>query len=81
MPSSPRCAPPIRGVIWTSPADALARMKKGEMPMVFPTIKNLEALISASSSSEAIEARRGAVIEPVQPRMVVENGRKKIVLP
>jgi 8-oxo-dGTP pyrophosphatase MutT (NUDIX family) len=67
--------------IWISPADALARIKNGEMPMVFPTIRNLEALAGESSAAPAIDARRGAVIEPVQPRMVVENGRKKIVLP
>ena len=66
---------------WLSPADALARHNAGAMPMVFPTIKNLEVLASAPTAAEAIEARRGARIEPVQPRMIIENGRKKIVLP
>jgi 8-oxo-dGTP pyrophosphatase MutT (NUDIX family) len=67
--------------VWISPAAALARFKAGEMAMVFPTIRNLEAIAGARSSAELIDSRRGALIEPVQPIMVVENGRKKIVLP
>ena len=67
--------------IWIAPADALARHKAGEMPMVFPTIRNLEAISNARSAAELIAARRGALIEPVQPIMIVENGRKRIVLP
>jgi 8-oxo-dGTP pyrophosphatase MutT (NUDIX family) len=66
---------------WLSAADALSRYKAGDMPMVFPTIKNLEVLASARTAADAIAARRAAPIEPVQPRMIVENGRKKIVLP
>ena len=66
---------------WLTPADALARHEAGEMPMVFPTIKNLEVLAGATNAADAIASRRGARIEPVQPRLIVENGRKKIVLP
>jgi 8-oxo-dGTP pyrophosphatase MutT (NUDIX family) len=54
--------------VWITPADALKRLK-----MVFPTIKNLEALLGFDSADALIESRRGAVIEPVQPVLV--NGK------
>ena len=68
-------------MIWIEPAEALARHKRDEMPMVFPTIKNLEAISPFSSAAAVIDSRRGADIRPIQPRMIVEGGRKKIVLP
>jgi len=54
--------------VWITPADALKTLK-----MVFPTIKNLEALLGFDSADALIESRRGAVIEPVQPILV--NGK------
>ena len=66
---------------WITPADALAQYKAGEFPMVFPTIKNLEALAAFTSADDAIAARRGAKIEAVQPILVVDGNRRKIVLP
>ena len=54
--------------VWITPADALKTLK-----MVFPTIKNLEALLGFESAAALIESRRGAVIEPVQPILV--NGK------
>lgn len=60
----------IAGSMWIAPADALARR---DLHLVFPTIKNLEALLGFDSADALIDARRGAVIEPVQPVLV--NGR------
>lgn len=54
--------------IWISPDDALSKLK-----MVFPTIKNLEAIRGFTSADELIASRRGAKIEAVQPVLV--NGR------
>jgi len=54
--------------VWIRPADALKQLK-----MIFPTIKNLEALLGFDSADALIESRRGAVIEPVQPVLV--NGK------
>ncbi len=53
--------------LWIAPADALARR---DLKLVFPTIKNLEALAGFDSADALIDARRGAVIEPVQPVLV-----------
>ena len=49
--------------------------------MVFPTIKNLEAIDGVTSRDALLASRRGAKIEPVQPLLVVDGKRKKIVLP
>ena len=54
--------------VWITPADALKQLK-----MIFPTIKNLEALLGFDSADALLESRRGAVIEPVQPVLV--NGK------
>ena len=60
---------------WLTPEDALARRK--ELRLVFPTIRNLEAIAGTTSSSELIASRRGADVQPVQP--VIVDGR--ITLP
>jgi 8-oxo-dGTP pyrophosphatase MutT (NUDIX family) len=54
--------------IWISPKEALARGRA--FPMVFPTIKNLEAIADATSVQQLIASRIGAIIEPVEPVMV-----------
>lgn len=67
--------------VWIAPADALMRNRKGDFPLVFPTIRNLEALAGHDSIDALIESRRGAQIDAVEPVMTVENGRTKIRLP
>ena len=67
--------------IWISPADAVQRHIAGSFPLVFPTLKNLEAIVGFRSASELIETRRRAEVPTTRPILVVENGQKKIVLP
>lgn len=57
-------------VTWIHPADALARHSAREMEMVFPTLRNLEALTGFESAEELIESRRGMAVEPVMPVLV-----------
>jgi 8-oxo-dGTP pyrophosphatase MutT (NUDIX family) len=68
-------------VAWIAPAEALTRHEAGTMPMVFPTIKNLEALLGYDTADALLDARRGAEIPTIQPVLVVENGQKKLVIP
>lgn len=63
---------------WIAPRTALERR---DFPMVFPTIRNLEAIASFDSVDALLAARRNALIKPVQPIIVVENGKKTIRLP
>ena len=54
--------------LWITPAEALARRR--DLHMVFPTIRNLEALTAFETAGAAIRSRRGAVIEPIEPELV-----------
>lgn len=60
----------IEDVVWISPAEALRRREGRTMQMVFPTVRNLEAIASFTTAAELIESRRGAVIEAVTPILV-----------
>lgn len=66
---------------WIRPAEALERHRRGELPMVFPTIRNLQAIADFDSAGELIAARRGATIKATRPRLVVEGAARRIVLP
>ncbi len=64
----------IVGSMWITPADALARR---DLKLVFPTIKNLEALVGFDNAGAVLDSRRGAIIEPIEPVLV--NGKPTIV--
>lgn len=66
---------------WISPAAALERHAARQFEMVFPTIRNLEALVGFSSIAELIESRRGAEIAAIEPVIVADGQGKRIVLP
>lgn len=68
-------------LLWLRPADALARHAAGTFPLVFPTIRNLEALAAYPDRRTLLDERSRASIPIVQPVLVVENGRKAIVIP
>jgi 8-oxo-dGTP pyrophosphatase MutT (NUDIX family) len=57
--------------IWITPDDALSTLK-----MVFPTIKNLEAIRGFETAEALIASRSGAKIEAIQPVMI--DGRPVI---
>jgi 8-oxo-dGTP pyrophosphatase MutT (NUDIX family) len=71
----------IVDVTWISPAEAVERHMRGDFPLVFPTLKNLEAIVGFRSSGELIESRRKAEIPTTRPVLDVVDGKKKIVLP
>ena len=56
--------------IWETPARALERFREGDLPMVFPTVRMLEAIAEHASVDEALEAFRGKRVERVLPRLV-----------
>jgi 8-oxo-dGTP pyrophosphatase MutT (NUDIX family) len=58
---------------WIAPAAALQEHSQKRMHMVFPTLRNLEAIADFRSAAALIESRREAVVEPVLPVLV--NGR------
>jgi 8-oxo-dGTP pyrophosphatase MutT (NUDIX family) len=66
---------------WYTPADALAAGRRGELLLVFPTIKHLEQL-SGFASADALLSHAGNLeIKPVEPRLVLSGEQARIVLP
>ena len=65
---------------WLRPRDALAAGERDELMLVFPTIKHLEQLAESESVEATIEAARAREVVPVQPRIVVRDGRRAEVL-
>jgi 8-oxo-dGTP pyrophosphatase MutT (NUDIX family) len=68
--------------LWVRPGDALERHSRGELDLIFPTIRNLEAIGRFATSTELLDA--AAAIESVPtilPRVVADGDGMRIVLP
>jgi 8-oxo-dGTP pyrophosphatase MutT (NUDIX family) len=66
---------------WLRPAAALEAGERDELMLVFPTIKHLEALAAMESVADALEKARSREVVPVQPRVVVNEGKAEVLLP
>jgi 8-oxo-dGTP pyrophosphatase MutT (NUDIX family) len=66
---------------WIRPADALGAGERGELLLVFPTIKHLEQLAAYGSVAEALTDAAGRVVEPIEPRVVARDGAGHVLLP
>jgi 8-oxo-dGTP pyrophosphatase MutT (NUDIX family) len=66
---------------WLRPAEALQAYARGELTLVFPTIKHLEQLSEFGSVAEALDSARGREVRPVQPRVVVKGDHAEVLLP
>jgi len=68
-------------VRWLRPQEALEAGERGELLLVFPTIKHLEALAEKASVADTIADARGREVVPVQPRVVVGEGGAQVRMP
>lgn len=66
---------------WFTPGEALAAHGRGELLLVFPTIKHLEQLGRFASADALLEHARGREIKPIEPRVVGTGETARIVLP
>jgi 8-oxo-dGTP pyrophosphatase MutT (NUDIX family) len=66
---------------WLRPADALDAYRRGDLSLVFPTIKHLEQLAEFRSVQHALETARDRDVQPVMPRIRVEEESAEIILP
>jgi 8-oxo-dGTP pyrophosphatase MutT (NUDIX family) len=66
---------------WFSPAGALEAYERGEILLVFPTIKTLEQLAPFSTADELLEWATGREVVPIEPRVVMEGEVARVVLP
>ncbi|NPV60118.1 MAG: NUDIX hydrolase [Actinobacteria bacterium] len=67
--------------VWISPEEALKKNREGTFAMLPPTMVNLMALERFSSVDEALAYAAGREVPTISPRVVVEGGRMRLVLP
>jgi 8-oxo-dGTP pyrophosphatase MutT (NUDIX family) len=67
--------------LWIRPEEALRREQAGELSLLFPTIRNLQAIATGATPEELLEARRKAVVRTTRPILIVDGNSRKIVLP
>jgi 8-oxo-dGTP pyrophosphatase MutT (NUDIX family) len=65
---------------WFAPRTALDAHQRGEMELVFPTIKHLESLLPFASADQALEAARRRQVKAIEPT-VIGQGDARIELP
>ena len=67
---------------WVRPLEALAMHERGELEMIFPTIKNLQDIAHFTSSREVINyANALSEIPRIEPRIKAINGETVILMP
>jgi hypothetical protein len=85
-PAPPGAEPRVDGAEcvdfrWIRPADALASGERGELMLVFPTIKHLEQLAKLESVEHALEEARSRDVQPILPKVVHGDGEAHVLLP
>lgn len=68
--------------VWVEPSEALALAERGEMEMIFPTIKSLEAIARFSTAEELLVAAQAIDEVPtILPRITADSHGMRILLP
>ena len=60
--------------VWLTPRAALDRHRRGQLPMIFPTIRTLEELAGFPTVDELLTHYRGRTIARVEPEIVRTDG-------
>ena len=66
---------------WSTPADAVAGYARGELALVFPTLKLLEGLAPFASVDALLEHARALDVRPILPRVVLGGDEPRVLLP
>jgi 8-oxo-dGTP pyrophosphatase MutT (NUDIX family) len=68
---------------WISPRRALEGHRQGEFEIIFPTIRNLQAISRFDRSGELLEAaaRASSSVPTIEPRILSDGNGVRIVLP
>lgn len=68
--------------VWINPLDALERVRRRELEMIFPTIKNLEGIAHLATADDVLAHARGLRSIPrIEPRIVNRDGEAVILMP
>lgn len=70
----------ITAVRWLSPAEALAAQRRGEIPLRFPTIRNLE-LVEGPSPAAVLARLEGRSVPTIRPRVIGKGQSRRVLLP
>lgn len=66
---------------WFTPQGALDAHARGQILLVFPTIKHLEQLAPFATADELMAHSRGREVVPVEPRVVITGEIARVLLP
>jgi 8-oxo-dGTP pyrophosphatase MutT (NUDIX family) len=66
---------------WFTPQGALDAHERGEILLVFPTIKHLEQLAPFGTAQELLTYARGREVVPVEPKVIVTGETARVLLP
>jgi 8-oxo-dGTP pyrophosphatase MutT (NUDIX family) len=66
---------------WVSPRQALDAQRAGEISLRYPTIRNLMLFEGAATAADALARLRGRHIPEVRPRVLMEDGKRRVVIP
>jgi 8-oxo-dGTP pyrophosphatase MutT (NUDIX family) len=66
---------------WFEPRAALDAQAAGKLVLAFPTVRQLESLLSFATADEALAAHRNRPIEPILPKVIGTPTDHRVVLP
>jgi 8-oxo-dGTP pyrophosphatase MutT (NUDIX family) len=66
---------------WFAPREALDAHERGEIDLVFPTIKTLEQLAGFATADALLAWADGREVEPIEPQVLLEGEVARVVLP
>ena len=66
---------------WFTPQGALDAHERGEILLVFPTIKHLEQLAPFATAEALLDYSRGREVLPVEPRVIITGETARVLLP
>jgi 8-oxo-dGTP pyrophosphatase MutT (NUDIX family) len=66
---------------WHTPTRALAAHRRGELQLVFPTIKHLQQLAGFASATELLDWATGREVTAVEPYVQFTGETARVVLP
>jgi 8-oxo-dGTP pyrophosphatase MutT (NUDIX family) len=68
--------------VWVRPADALERGRRGELELIFPTIRNLQSIERFDRAEDVLGfARSLTAIPRIEPRIVSRDGGIDVLIP
>jgi 8-oxo-dGTP pyrophosphatase MutT (NUDIX family) len=67
--------------LWIAPAEALRRHKEGEIDMLFPTAKNLQAIGRFEGTADLLVATSASEVPTILPRVTLTDEGTRILMP